>query len=155
MSKVWKGYGLTNYMVSNEGDIMNKRTSRVLSPRDVKGRHAVTLRINGESVQFLVHTLVCIVFRQLDKDDLTRVVKHKDGNYHNNHLDNLEIITCRKRNIDSNRKAKTSKYTGVSFNKHAKKWAAYISIKSKRRLLGYFDNEELANDAYQEALLEA
>jgi|SaaInl74LU_5_DNA_1037368.scaffolds.fasta_scaffold32361_1 hypothetical protein len=37
-----------------------------------------------------------------------------------------------------------SKYTGVTFNKHAKKWIAQIMIDGKQRRIGCYENEEEA-----------
>lgn len=48
----------------------------------------------------------------------------------------------------------TSGYTGVSWDKHAKKWKAYISLFAegrKQKHLGLFSTPELASLAYQQA----
>ena len=45
-----------------------------------------------------------------------------------------------------------SKYTGVSFDKHAKKWIAQIKIEGKQRRIGYYDNEEEAAVDYARAV---
>lgn len=42
----------------------------------------------------------------------------------------------------------TSGYKGVSYKKHAGKWAAGININSKRKHLGYFNTPEEASLAY-------
>lgn len=51
-------------------------------------------------------------------------------------------------------KNKSSKYTGVHWNKHTKKWRAEITIKGNKKYLGLFTNEEEANEAYQKALIQ-
>lgn len=45
-------------------------------------------------------------------------------------------------NRRTRRKSKnnTSGVEGVSFNKHARKWIAYVTVNGKRKHLGYFDN---------------
>ena len=45
-----------------------------------------------------------------------------------------------------------SKYTGVSFDKHAKKWIAQITIEGKQRRIGCYDNEVEAAVDYARAL---
>jgi hypothetical protein len=42
----------------------------------------------------------------------------------------------------------SSKYKGVSWDKKSNKWAAYITINSKSKYLGYFTSEEEAYDVY-------
>jgi hypothetical protein len=51
------------------------------------------------------------------------------------------------------KKEGASKYTGVSFNKHANRWVALIMIEGKQRLIGYYDDEEDAAADYARALL--
>eukprot|EP00985_Skeletonema_marinoi_P021723 scaffold13475_cov140-Skeletonema_marinoi.AAC.4 len=45
-----------------------------------------------------------------------------------------------------------SKYTGVSFNKHTKKWQARICIEGKHRYVGSYENEEEAAVDYARAV---
>ena len=45
----------------------------------------------------------------------------------------------------------TSKYKGVCWFKRVKKWTAYIDADGKRRYLGYFENENDAAIAYNNA----
>lgn len=77
---------------------------------------------------------------------------HIDRNKHNNAISNLRECTdsqngqnCRKA------KGKTSRYVGVSYDKHRDSWQAYITIHRKRKVLGRFKTEELAAEAYREA----
>jgi hypothetical protein len=65
---------------------------------------------------------------------------HKDGDPFNNQKHNL---IPRKKHKNS-----TSKYVGVSWNKHHKKWLATISKNKKRYDLGYFNDEKEAAIAY-------
>lgn len=52
---------------------------------------------------------------------------------------------------DKPRKDNTSGYRGVSWEKGAKKWAAYIRRNGKRHFLGLFHTAEAAATAYREA----
>lgn len=45
----------------------------------------------------------------------------------------------------------TSKYKGVFLFKRDQKWAAQICVNKKRMHIGYFDNEDSAAQAYNEA----
>ena len=45
----------------------------------------------------------------------------------------------------------TSKYRGVWYNKQTRKWRATIRVNRKRKQLGYYDSEEAAGRAYDQA----
>jgi hypothetical protein len=49
------------------------------------------------------------------------------------------------------RKSNSSGYQGVSWNKAAQKWGAYIRIDGKRKYLGLFSSPEAASEAYKQA----
>lgn len=66
-------------------------------------------------------------------------------------LVSLRENTSRGRLSDMNGK-KASKYRGVCWHKRDKKWQARIWFEGNSKYLGYFDNEEEAAEAYQEAL---
>ena len=51
-------------------------------------------------------------------------------------------------------KEKTSKYVGVSFSRHNRKWRTIISYRKKTYRLGYFSNEKEAALAYDKKALE-
>jgi hypothetical protein len=82
-----------------------------------------------------------------------KIVDHKDRNGLNNTKTNLRFATSSQNNCNRTRmrKNKTSKYSGVSFVKKLKKWRAEINYNGIRKHLGYFDNEEEAARAYDEA----
>ena len=47
---------------------------------------------------------------------------------------------------------KTSKYTGVCWDKRQNKWMVGIRINGNTKFLGYFDNEYKAHLRYQKAI---
>jgi hypothetical protein len=97
----------------------------------------------------------CLIYmhRQVLNAPKGRIVDHKDGNGLNNTTENLRFATHSQN--ASNRpkfKSKTSsRYIGVSFNKDARRWQAYITAAGKRRWLGKFDSEIEAAKAYDAA----
>lgn len=81
-----------------------------------------------------------------------QLIDHIDGNGLNNQKSNLRLAT-RNQN-EWNRvgwtKNKSSKYKGVSWNKNKKKWRAQISHFRKRILIGDYENEKEAGEAYKQ-----
>lgn len=79
-------------------------------------------------------------------------VDHKDRNRLNDRIDNLRECTASENN--KNRKSHkhgASKYLGVYISTNRKKWIASITYGGKQRILGRFDNEEIAASTYNEA----
>jgi len=98
-----------------------------------------------------VHQLVAESFLNHVPNGMKLVVNHINLDKTDNNVNNLEIVTNRE---NSNRKhiKSSSKYTGVSWKKQTNKWGANIHINGKCKSLGYYHSEELASEAYQEAL---
>lgn len=77
---------------------------------------------------------------------------HKNGNRSDNSIDNLRLATDsqnaanRKRRIDNR-----SGFKGVSWHKGTRRWCARISVRKKRRTIGYFPDPVTAHDAYKAA----
>jgi len=81
-----------------------------------------------------------------------QIVDHKNRNSLDNRKANLRFATPWQNNCNARRgKNGSSKYRGVCFEKGKKRWRAMISCNGIRRHLGYFDNEEDAARAYDEA----
>ena len=94
---------------------------------------------------FFIHRLVIETFLQKSKMQ----VNHKDCNKLNNNIENLEFVTNRE---NSNHRfsfvKKSSKYSGVTWNKKNKKWQSQKMINGKRTYLGLYDNEIDAYNKY-------
>ena len=78
-------------------------------------------------------------------------VDHIKHNGLDNRKTNLRLCTRRQNNRNRRPCNKTSKYKGVCWNKHAKKFMASISIDGKNKTLGYFDDQVDAAKAYDKA----
>ena len=153
------------YQVSNFGRVKSLE-------RHVK-RNSITLRINNERIlkpsvssagyyivslcdsikckTRAVHKLVAEAFLGHVPSGYFYVINHKDFIRTNNKLDNLEIVTTRE-NANQKHLKSISKYVGVCWHKHTKKWCSRIVVKGKRISLGYFVLEIEAHTAYQNAL---
>jgi hypothetical protein len=83
------------------------------------------------------------------------LVDHINHNPLDNRKCNLRIATRLENNRNStSRKNSSSKYLGVSWSNHNKRWMAYIRIKGKTIHLGGFKIEEDAALAYNQAAVE-
>ena len=84
------------YEASNEGEIRNKKTGRILKKQNnSQGYYTLTLRKNNEPHQVRVHRVVASSFYS-DVDFYENLdVNHIDGNKHNNNVNNLEFCTRR------------------------------------------------------------
>jgi len=83
------------------------------------------------------------------------VTDHKDGNGLNNQRENLQIVTNRENVSNQKRKKEgklSSKFVGISWDKHNRRWKAAIKFDGKCHHLGMFADEHRASKAYQSAL---
>jgi len=142
------------YLISNFGNIKSIKTGKILKPsKDNKGYLRVYLSKNSKKKTIRVHILVAQSFlNHLNNGSLEIVVDHKDNDKNNNKEDNLQLITNRQ-NCSKDKINKTSKYTGVCFDKYRNKWSAEIRIKGVKKKLGRFINEVDAYNAYQKELI--
>lgn len=83
---------LENYILSKSGDVINKKTKKILKPHLRTGYPSVSLSYNNKRKTYSVHQLMIFYFYK-KKSTRYMVVNHIDSNRQNNNLDNLEIIT--------------------------------------------------------------
>lgn len=117
---------------------------------------AISLCEGGLTHKIKIHQLMGIVFLNHIPDRThNTIVDHKDNNDKNNILSNLQIITQRKNTSkDKNFETKSSKYTGVCWNKKAEKWQVNMKVikGTKSSHLYQTSNEDLAGLFYQTAV---
>lgn len=100
-------------------------------------------RINGKPIHVQMHREI-LGLKRGDK----RQCDHIDGNGLNNQRSNLRICTQSQNYFNQRSNGGSSQFKGVSWNKGADSWVAYIKHKGKRFHLGYFDDETEAAIAY-------
>lgn len=96
----WKNVkGYDNYIVSDEGDIMNKNTGRILKPiHDSRGYCQLHLYQNGIRTTVMLHKIVADAF--ISNPENKPEVDHIDTDKDNNWVSNLQRVT-RKENISN------------------------------------------------------
>mgnify|MGYP006450878951 CR=1 FL=1 len=140
------------YLVSNLGRVKSLyfNKEKIVKSQKSSNRYLnVGLVKDGNKKNFMIHQLVAMAFLNHKVNGHKFVVDHIDENKHNNKLSNLRIVTHR---FNSSRRKGSSKYTGVSWYKPAKKWRSYIKINGKSKHLGYFKFEYDAHLRYQKEL---
>ena len=91
---IWKSYPeCDKYLVSNTGEIKNKKTERIMMGSKVNGYRFVNLHINSSTPKMnrLIHRMVAQTF--LENPENKPVVNHKDTDILNNNVNNLEWVT--------------------------------------------------------------
>lgn len=152
--EVWKTIkGFENYEASNYGEI--KRNGKLLKQGFCKkGYPRVYLSIDGKKKTIRTHILIANAFlNYVSNGNQQYTVDHIDNNKSNNNTSNLQVITNRE-NTSKDKKSKTSKYTGVYWDKSRSKWHSEIRIGKVKKHLGRFDSEIDAKNKYLEALNE-
>ena len=142
-----------DYDVDKNGLVISMKFDKEKILKQYKGRDGymfVRLSKNGIKKNFKIHHLVWDQFGTSERDGRKKQVDHIDENKLNNHIDNLQLLSQRE-NVSKGKfkYGKSSKYTGVSWNKQAKKWVAQTFINNKKKFLGYFDNELEAHNKYE------
>lgn len=90
----WKKIkGFNNYEVSNEGEVRNIDTGKVLKQEDNRGYLRVILYVNGKKTHKKIHRLVAEAF--IPNPDNKPQVNHIDENKKNNSVGNLEWATAK------------------------------------------------------------
>ena len=103
-------------------------------------------RINIRKKQYKCHRIIAFAYLGLDIDDKTQIIDHKNRIPTDNRLENLHIVTHQQNMWNTGAK-------GYCFDKRRNKYVAYIMVNRKQIFLGYFDTEEEAATAYQNAKL--
>lgn len=149
--------GYPDYEISNFGRAKSLKFDRekILkpSPDNDGGYLSLTLCSEGERKTYRIAHLVYDAFGKGKRNGRILQIDHLDANKQNNRIDNLQLLSHRENTSKGHMFKKTSsKFTGVCWCKHVKKWLAKISKNGKRKHLGYYSEEKEASKAYQKAL---
>jgi hypothetical protein len=83
---------------------------------------------------------------------IPKVIDHSNHNLIDNSINNLRECTTTQNQWNRKvNKHSISGIKGVSWNKLTEKWLVRLTINGNRKVLGYFNNIELASKAYKEA----
>lgn len=117
MEEIWKGIENyeDKYMVSNFGNIKNKKTNKKCYLSKSKKYKRVLLWKDGKACGYSVHRLVAKAF--IPNPNNYPCVNHLDCNGENNNVNNLEWCTYKENNNYKNHELKKHISTTLSFLK--------------------------------------
>ena len=136
---VWKPIDeFPGYLISNQGDVKNKKTGYIKKP-SVGKRGYVVFSMKNEG-KFYLRTQHIMLARTFIPNPLNKpYVNHKDGNKQNNSIDNLEWVTGRENLLHARRtglrKSDGDKRT-AQYTLDGKLIAIYKSASEAARRLG-------------------
>lgn len=133
------------YCIS-EGTIYSKKTRKRYESKDVHGY----IFFHALGRKWKVHRVVWF----MEHGTWPQVIDHIDGNKSNNHYSNLREATYKQNSYNCSPKSHSSKYKGVWKSKSGK-YRASLYSDYKRIHLGYFNTQEEAALAYNNALEKA
>ena len=139
------------YQVSNLGRVKSMQRGNdkiLLASENGSGYLHVGLSKSGKVKTRTIHQLVSEAFLNYMPRGNTMVINHINFDTKDNRLENLQIVSHRK-NTDLKHLKSSSKYVGVCWCKHYKKWTSRIQIDKKSKHLGYYNEEYDAHLAYQ------
>jgi len=122
-----------------------------------EGRKAGSLNSNGyRRIQFMKNELLLhrvAYYMHYGVDPLEKLVDHINGDKADNRIKNLRLVTNQQNlfNKSSLSKRNFSGFTGVFWNKKARKWQSGIWCNVKNIYLGLYSNKEDAIKARKEA----
>lgn len=157
MSKqeIWKFVKNCNniYEISSFGNVRNKK-GLILKPSiSTCGYLQVGITYPSKRKTRTIHQLVGEAFLDFTQNGVCDcVIDHIDNNKVNNNLDNLHLVDRRYNTHKVKKINSSSQYKGVSFDKQRSLWRCSIFYSNKHNHLGFFTNEQEANNCYQKNL---
>lgn len=114
---------------------------------DVKGWNVVVR--GGGGLYVYNATIGLYLHRAIMKPSEGFVVDHIDGSTLDNRRSNLRVVT-HAQNMQNRKKivSTSSRFHGVSWSEHAKKWRCVVNLDRKQIQVGYFKDEVEAATAY-------
>ena len=125
--------GFENYLVYEDGRVMNSNTNLPMKPSLIKGGYFhISLCRNGKETKFMLHRLLATAY--IPNPNNLPEVDHIDIDTSNNNLSNLRWVS-KKDNANNKNIAKNNKsgYQGVCYRKNRNKWVAYYKLNGKQK----------------------
>lgn len=132
----------TNYSVSDDGQVKNDITEKILSLTLQQGYQHITITVNKKQKNLRVHRLVAIAF--IPNPENKPYVNHIDGDRKNNKVANLEWVTPQE-NIqhahDNGLVRKTRARQVIQYSLMGEEMITFISAAEAARELGLHESK--------------
>lgn len=143
----WKMIENYDYLVSDNGQIVNIKTGYNLIPRiDSQGYYAVILTKDKKIKYMRIHRVLAnaFLYNPLNKP----CIDHIDRDKTNNKLSNLRFCSYSENSMNkSMMKSNTTGITGIYYNKNTLKWSAGVTVNYIHFHLGTYNNIDDAMNA--------
>ncbi len=137
-----------HYKASNLGRIFSVKSNKLLSTKVSKGYSRISLHKDGVKHSFLTHRIIIHTFH----GESGLQVDHINGIKTDNRLDNLRYATTRENSTYYFEKAdKSVKSVGVRIT-NTNRYESRILLNGRRYIIGTFNTEQGASEAYNKAL---
>ena len=134
---------ITNYLISDNGQVKNEKTNRILKQQIQNDYCHCGLTINKKVKRCRVHRLVAKAF--IDNPENKPYVNHKDGNRQNNIVNNLEWVTSSENSqhaVDSGLKTKQGrKHPVVQYSMDGFQMMVFNSLADAERETGVLSSK--------------
>ena len=145
--------GFRNYQVSNVGRVRNATTGKMLKQTaSSNGYNTVSLYNDQGLKSIAVHILVAHEFLERPPDEDGKLeVDHENRCKTDKQVCNLRYVSHSQNMMNrrkQTRRATSSQYKGVQWNKLKQKWKASIKLEGRQIYLGLYTCEEEAALAY-------
>lgn len=151
--EIWKTIEeFPNYAISNKGEVINKKTKRILKQSNVGGYLKVSLFDNEKKTIKSIHKLLANTF--ISNPDNLPIVDHIDNDTMNNSLENLRWAS---RSLNCHNISAYGKYDYKGVRDSGRKsnpYRADIGYNGKKISLGNFETPEMAAIAYNKKAYE-
>lgn len=155
--EIWKTIEeFPNYAISNKGEVINKKTKRILKSHiDKDGYYKVILSYTKPQKHKFIHRLLANAF--VPNPDNLPYVDHIDRDKKNNLLTNLRWVNRTQNNQNTDTRGQSG-YKGVFLKKSKfnlkKPYEVYINYNKTRFFVGAFSTPEEAAIAYNKKAYE-
>ena len=148
-------YPFENYLISKNGNyIVNSYTRKILCEyKNIKTGYKIVSLYNSDKDAYRTICTHSIIGKHFLQNPLNlKLIDHKDGNKHNNNIENLRYCTRsqnqmnRRCNCNSNTQLK-----GIYHLKKCNRWKAVITLNGKIIYLGLFKNVKEAIEVRKNA----
>mgnify|MGYP003661954568 CR=1 FL=1 len=134
--------GYENYIIFEDGKIINTDTGREMKPRIDKGYYTIGLYKNAKQKKFSLHRLIALTF--IPNPDNKPCIDHINRDKQDNRLENLRWVSIKENNMNTTCYSNTGlQYISKTIKKNMKEGFIYIFQINRSELKHSYCNIDL------------